>query len=619
MNTQITAYNSFETTSPIDLWQLRTYLSAEIIQCPKKAISFDFLSEDNRYLKANIETLLSIELKGWDMHVPPSSDERKKFIMDLFGYGFPVHIIYGVQQSLLKQAVDQDDRDMFEFLLSCCEINSASNIDCEFLLEHMLDNHSATQYIDVFFAFIHLHQINIHINKKNKDGYTPLMRSVLNHDIKLVEHLITAGASLEEVTVNGETALLLAAKLEYLDLFKRLVERGANIKATANNRANVCSFAYMQNNHGNADLLNYLIEYHFDRVFDDLDGVPILIHAIENGYDINTMKLLITPERVNQPCPETGNTPLIMVYENNDCDREFNEFTDELIELLLKAGANPAMKNKQNQTAITMVKLKYNEQGHYDRQAGKYDEDLEDQINNLVFKSHEIYTTQDILLEDKAENYNAKLKLKSQALHVLKEIRYATEENLNKVKLGRSKLQFEIANLYRDRFMFNMDDDLEVVIIQFEKLTRDCMENYKHAQFEIASLLIFVAGREQKDGVEYRAMLIRALKHADNAQDNALSNFIIGDLSGKVITDTSMPLPANSYERINYFAGEIQSQAQKILALEKQLAALKQPTSRAASLSGLIRKRSDSPVFSVLDSEDSCSSSKKLCLSDSKC
>jgi hypothetical protein len=629
MNVQITGYNFFETTSPVDLWQLRTYLSAEISSCTTKAVAFDFLSEDNRYLKANIETLLAIELKGWDMHVPPSSDDRKQFIMDMFGYGFPVDLICGVKNSLLKQAMDQHDLDMFKFLLSCCEIKSESKINCEYLIEQLLDNQ--VEFMDAFFAFIHRQQIKINFNKKNADGYTPLMRGVLNQNKNFVEYLITAGASLEEVSRDGETALFMAAREQDLDLVKRLVERGANINATSNNGSNVCSLAYEQNNNEAPDLLNYLIEYHFDIVFDDLDGVPILIHAIENGFNIKTIKLLITPERVNQPCPETGDTPLIAACKyNDDCDDEFNEFSDdsddefnefndELIELLLKAGANPAMKNKQNQTAITMVKLKYNEQEHYDRQAGKYDEDLENQINILVFKSHEIYTAQDRLLEDKVDNYNAKLNLKSEALHVLKEIRYATKEDLNKVKLERSKLQFEIANLYRDRFVFNMDDDLDKVIEQFGKQTRDCMENYKHAQFEIASLLIFVAGREQRDGVEYRAMLIRALKHADNAQDASLSNLILGDLRGQVISDTAISLSMNNYERINYFTQEIQNQDQKILALEKQLTALKQPTSSEASLSGFIRKRSDSPVFSVIDSEDSCSSSKKQCLSHSKC
>ena len=335
----------------------------------------------------------------------------------------------------------------------------------------------------------------------------------------------------------------------------------------------------------------------------------------KESYGISTIQLLITKERVNQPCPDTGNTPLITAYLNDDL--EFNEFNDELIDLLLEAGAHPIIKNKQNQTAITIVKLKYNDRDQNDDDADNYDDDLEEQVNQLAFISHDIYLAQDVLLEDKSENFNAKLKLKSHAFGVLNEINDYIENDYKKAQLQRAKLQFEIASIHRDRFVFNMDDDFEKVIVEFEKLTCVCMENYKHAQFEIASLLIFVAGREQKDSVEHRGMLIRALKHADNAQDNVLSNFIIGDLSGKVITDTSMPLPANSYERIHYLTGVIRSQAQKILALEKQLAALKQPTSSAASLSGLIRKRSDSPVFSVIDSEDSCSSSKKPCLSKS--
>ncbi|MDF1684889.1 MAG: hypothetical protein P1U36_09595 [Legionellaceae bacterium] len=618
MNTQISSYNSFETTSPIDLWQLRVYLSAELSQCTSNAVSFDFLSEDNRKLKANIEALLSIELKGWDMHNPPSLDERKKFILDVFGYGFPVHIIYSVQHSLLKQALEQNNLEMFEFLLSCGEISAESKIDCEFLLEQILDHQHAIKFIDVLFACAHLHQINIHINKKNADGYAPLMRGVLNHDTEVVERLITTGASLEEVSGEGETALLIAAREYNLDLVKRLVEGGAKIKATSNNGSNLCSIAYEQSNHDEPGLLHYLIKLKRDTVFDDCDGVPILVHAIEKSYDISIIQLLITEERINKACPETGNTPLITAYLNDELDYEYNEFNDELIELLLNAGANPMIKNDNNQTAINMVKARYNERDEHDDEAGNYDDDIEEQVNKLVFKSHEMYTAQDILLEDKAENYKAKLKLKSQALAVLKEVGHAIEEDYKKAQFKRSTVQLEIASIYRDKFILKIDDDLEKVIAQFGKLTCVCMENYKHAQFETASLLILVAGCEQKNGVEHRALLTRALKHADNAQDASLSNSILGDLRGQSITDTTMCLPTNNYERINFFTRELHNRDLKISALEEQLTAwLKQSTSHAASLSGLIRKRSDSPVFSAMDSEGSSSSSKKPCLDQS--
>ncbi|MDF1826904.1 MAG: ankyrin repeat domain-containing protein [Legionellaceae bacterium] len=588
MNTQITTYNSFETTSLVDLWQLRTYLSAEISSSAVKAVSFDFLSEDSGYLKANIQALLSIELQGWDRHRAPTLDERKQFIMALFGHGFPVDIIYGVKNSLLKQAMDQHDLAMFEFLLSCCEIKSESKVNYEYLLEQLFDNQA--EFIEAFFVFIHHQQIKINFNQKNADGHTHLMSSVLSHDIKLVERLITAGASLEEVSGEGKTALLIAAEEEDLNTVKLLVEHGANVQATDHHGCNLRSIACDQSSNLEPDLLNYLIERQVDVALDDYDDVPILIYAIQNVFDLSTIKLLITPERVNQPCPETGDTPLIAACKyNEDCDEEFNEFNDELIDLLLTAGANPAIKNKRKQTAMAIVKLRYKERDEDDEEADGYDDALEEQINKLAFSSYELYLAEDALLEEEADNFQAKLRLRSQAISVLKTVNNYFIKDYKKAQFLCDKLQLEIAHIYRDRFVFNLDDDLEAVVTQYEKLTRTRIESYKKAQFEIASLFMFVA--ERAEGREAgRAVLLRALKHADKAQDNDLSNLILRSLSGNVITDRSKPFSANPYERIDALTQEIQR-------LKQQLA--------MQSASSLIRKRSDSPVFSNAASSSS--------------
>ena len=128
-------YNLFETTSSVDLWQLRNLFMDEIKKSKNKKTSFDFLPSKNKNLRTNIEALLSIEMRGWDMHCPPSIEERRKFISQLFNYGFPINIIYGGAHSLLKQAVDNDDLEMFECLIQCCEIDIELNRESEFLLE----------------------------------------------------------------------------------------------------------------------------------------------------------------------------------------------------------------------------------------------------------------------------------------------------------------------------------------------------------------------------------------------------------------------------------------------------------------------------------------------------
>jgi len=592
MNTKIAGYNLYQTMYSVDLWQLRNVLKDEL----NKKTSFDFLSEENENLRANIEALLSMEIAGWAMYAPPSIDERKAFISQLFHDGFPIHIIYGGEHSLLKQAVDKDNLDMFECLIQCCEKSIEPNRDCEFLLEQILESKNKNRFIPVLLKINNPKIIKINLNTKNASNMTPLMRAAENNDAWL-EPLMIAGALLEEVNEAGETALLIAARAGNLDAVKLLIKYGANIKASSTNGSNLCSIAY-DNKQDAPDLLNYLIENKMEATFDDFNGLPILIHAIKEAYDLSTVKLLITKNRVNQPCPRTGNTPLITAYLSEyDC---YDEFNDDLVDLLLSHGADPSVKNKKEQTAISIVQQRYDDLD--DEDAENYNDSIEKEVNKLAFKSCDLYIAEDAMLEDEPEHYEAKIKLKSSARDVLEDVANYISRDYKKAKKKLAALQFEICDIYNIRFVQGINDDFESVIAQFERFTQKHMESYKKAQFEIASLLIHVSANHEDGTEERRTFLIRALNHADRSQDESLSNQILSSLCGRTIRDGLAPLPTDNYERLSYFSEAVKDYEKEISTLKQQLA-LKQSSVSVASSSSLIRKRSDSPIFSADSAE----------------
>ncbi len=69
---------------------------------------------------------------------------------------------------------------------------------------------------------------NADINKKGRDGYTPLMMAVRRDNINLVEFFIENNADLNISDTEGNTALIVAAKNHKYDIFVILLKNGAD-------------------------------------------------------------------------------------------------------------------------------------------------------------------------------------------------------------------------------------------------------------------------------------------------------------------------------------------------------------------------------------------------------
>lgn len=69
---------------------------------------------------------------------------------------------------------------------------------------------------------------NADINKKGRDGYTPLMMAVRRENINLIEFFIENNADLDMYDPEGNTALIIAAKNHKDDIFELLLKNGAD-------------------------------------------------------------------------------------------------------------------------------------------------------------------------------------------------------------------------------------------------------------------------------------------------------------------------------------------------------------------------------------------------------
>ena len=70
----------------------------------------------------------------------------------------------------------------------------------------------------------------VDINAKNKDGYKPLHRAVIQNDLEMIRLLIENGADVNSKEDKyGATPLIVAAQLDHPEIAKLLIENGADI------------------------------------------------------------------------------------------------------------------------------------------------------------------------------------------------------------------------------------------------------------------------------------------------------------------------------------------------------------------------------------------------------
>jgi ankyrin repeat protein len=142
-----------------------------------------------------------------------------------------------------------------------------------------------------------------------------LMNAVKNNDIALIRELINQGINVNELDVNKDAPLIIAAYKGYTEIVKLLLKAGADVsvvdpgmKATALHAA-----AYA----GNAEVAKLLIEYKIDvNKQGPYNGYTALHDAVWQN-NIETAQILIEAGANLNMKSHTGETPLEFAKSRN--------------------------------------------------------------------------------------------------------------------------------------------------------------------------------------------------------------------------------------------------------------------------------------------------------------
>jgi ankyrin repeat protein len=221
------------------------------------------------------------------------------------------------------------------------------------------------------------------VDARDRIGARPLSHAARSGHLEMLDLLLARGAPIDARDLNGATALYYAAERGHHSVVQRLIERGADVKLTGKSGVSaVAAAAYA----GRDSIVALLLAHGADGRAPDDTGKPPVIYAAASGrLDIvkqllgdgdlnarysNDLTLLMWASGPDEKVPEAqaievvsylleagahiddrddrGRTALMIAAEGGHA---------EIADLLLKRGADPALKDKAGKRAADLTVL----------------------------------------------------------------------------------------------------------------------------------------------------------------------------------------------------------------------------------------------------------------------
>jgi ankyrin repeat protein len=169
--------------------------------------------------------------------------------------------------------------------------------------------------------------------------------------IETYEYLLKMTDNIDYQTNKGRTALMVAVKVDRIDILKLLINAGANL-----NLQDYCGRTALMFATDNADeqYVQILLNAGADPCLQDTTGSTALILAVWNQFSVNTIQMLLNAgANVNATEYLYGKMPLMHIDEY--CNQEnFDETVASLIKMFIMAGVNINHQNNYGDT-LTMI------------------------------------------------------------------------------------------------------------------------------------------------------------------------------------------------------------------------------------------------------------------------
>jgi uncharacterized protein len=169
-------------------------------------------------------------------------------------------------------------------------------------------------------------------------------------DVSTINRVMTAGGSVQVRDDVGRTPLHLAIEANRLDVFKLLLAEGADINAIANDLDTPWLLAGAR---GRTDMLRLMIPKGPDLLKRNRYGGNALIPACHYGH-VETVKLLLGTKIDVDHINSLGWTCLLETVILGEGGAKHQE----IVRLVLKAGANPNIADKKGDTALSHARAR---------------------------------------------------------------------------------------------------------------------------------------------------------------------------------------------------------------------------------------------------------------------
>jgi ankyrin repeat protein len=175
-------------------------------------------------------------------------------------------------------------------------------------------------------ALVHrfVHQDASLVNLQNKVGQSPLHLAVVNGRTEVVAYLIRSGVSVDQLTRDGWTPLLLACECGDANTSRMLLDSGADVNFKSKKHGN--SPLHRAANSGHLELAKLLLSRGADvNIRNNSNNTPL--HRAVNGNYPEMVELLIANGAVVSIRNNYGRTPLKLATEedNRKCGRILRE------------------------------------------------------------------------------------------------------------------------------------------------------------------------------------------------------------------------------------------------------------------------------------------------------
>lgn len=181
-------------------------------------------------------------------------------------------------------------------------------------------------------------------NMTNAMGEYPLHQAVINNDTQSIKRILSQKALIDERDETGSTALMVATRANNVHAAHMLIEAGADVNAKDNIQDSPYLYAGAQ---GYLKILRMTLMHGADLKSINRYGGTALIPAAERGH-VETVRTLIAAGVDVNHVNNLGWTALLEAIISGNGEPKYQH----IVELLLKAGADPNLADKDGITPL---------------------------------------------------------------------------------------------------------------------------------------------------------------------------------------------------------------------------------------------------------------------------